>query len=115
MNSRFALETAELIRVKKGDRATAAFYHDVSRAFFTRQADISKLEVVAPNAERAGVSASDVGDAWRERRFSATVDAFIREGHAVGVAGVPAMAWPHQRAVVGMMPPADLVLRLRHR
>jgi predicted DsbA family dithiol-disulfide isomerase len=113
VNSRFALETAELVRVQKGDDAAGAFYQDVSRAFFTEQADISKREVIVPIAERFGISASDVEAAWRERRFSPAVDAFIEEAHMAGVTGVPAMGWPHRRAIVGMMPAADLVARLR--
>jgi predicted DsbA family dithiol-disulfide isomerase len=114
VNSRFALETAELVRDQEGDDAAGAFYHDVSRAFFTEQADISKREVIVPIAERVGISASDVEIAWNERRFSPAVDAFIEEGYVAGVTGVPAMGWPHRRAIVGMMPAADLVLRLRN-
>lgn len=113
VNSRFALETAELVRTRKGDDGAGAFYHDVSRAFFAEQADISKGEVIVPIAERFGVSASDVEAAWRGRRFSLAVDAFIEEGRRAGVTGVPAMGWPHRRAIVGMMPAADLVARLR--
>ena len=109
VNSRFALETAELVRAEKGDDATGAFYHDVSRAFFTEHADISKREVIAPIAERFGISALDVDVAWRERRFSPVVNAFIKDAQKAGATGVPAMAWPNGRAVVGMMPPADLV------
>jgi predicted DsbA family dithiol-disulfide isomerase len=114
VNSRFALETAELVRVQKGEGAAGTFYHDISRAFFTEHADISKREVIVPIAERFGISASDVEAAWRERRFSPAVDAFIEEAHMAGVTGVPAMAWPHRRAIVGMMPAADLVVRLRN-
>ncbi len=102
------------MRVQKGDDAAGAFYHDVSRAFFTEHADISKREVIVPIAERFGISASDVEAAWRERRFSPAVDAFIEEAHMAGVSGVPAMEWPHRRAIVGMMPAAELVLRLRN-
>jgi predicted DsbA family dithiol-disulfide isomerase len=112
VNSRFALETAELVRAEKGDDATGSFYHDVSRAFFTQQADISKHDVIVPIAQRLGIAASDVEFAWRERRFSPAVDAFIQEGLIAGVTGVPAMGWPHRRAIVGMMPAADLVRRL---
>lgn len=112
MNSRFALETAELVRFQKGDRAAGGFYHDGSRAFFTEQADISKHEIVVPIALRFGVSASEVEAAWRERRFAPTVNAFIEEALVAGATGVPAMGWPHQRAIVGMMPAADLVRRL---
>jgi predicted DsbA family dithiol-disulfide isomerase len=114
VNSRFALETAELVRAQKGDAAAGAFYHDVSRAFFTEYADISKPEVIIAIAERFGISASDVQAAWRERRFSPAVDAFIEMAHAAGVTGVPAMGWPRRRAIVGMMPAADLVVRLRN-
>ncbi len=114
VNSRFALETAELVRAQKDDDAAGAFYHDVSRAFFTEHANISKREVIVPIAERFGISASDVEVAWRERRFFPTVDAFIEEAHVAGVTGVPAMGWPHRRAIVGMMPTADLVVRLRN-
>jgi predicted DsbA family dithiol-disulfide isomerase len=114
VNSRLALETAELVRAQKGDDAAGAFYHDVSRAFFAEHADISKPEVIIAIAERFGISASDVEAAWRERRFSPAVDAFIEMAHAAGVTGVPAMGWPHRRAIVGMMPAADLVVRLRN-
>jgi predicted DsbA family dithiol-disulfide isomerase len=114
VNSRFALETAELVRAKKGERATGAFYHDVSRAFFAERADISKREIIVPIAQRSGISASDVEAAWRNRRFSPTVNAFIEEAHVAGATGVPAMGWPHRRAIVGMMPAAELVRRLRN-
>jgi predicted DsbA family dithiol-disulfide isomerase len=113
VNSRFALETTELVRAKRDDSAAGAFHRDVSRAFFTEQADISKRDVVVPIAERFGISAADVDSAWRERRFSSAVDAFIEQARAAGVTGVPAIGWPHRRAVVGMMPASDLVLRLR--
>jgi hypothetical protein len=55
-----------------------------------------------------------VETAWHERRFSPTVDAFIDDGLKVGVRGVPAMGWPNRRAIVGLMPPTELVLRLRN-
>ena len=113
-NSRFALETAELVRAEKGDSAAGSFYHDVSRAFFTQRADISKPDVIIPIAERYGVAASEVESAWRERRFRAAVDAFIEQAHLAGVTGVPAMAWPGGRAIVGMMQPTDLVSQLQH-
>jgi len=112
VNSRFALETAELVRAKNGDDAVGTFYHAVSRAFFTEHADISKREVIIPIVERFGISTSAVETAWCERRFSATVDAFIEEAHMAGVTGVPAMGWPHRRAIVGMLPPTALVARL---
>jgi predicted DsbA family dithiol-disulfide isomerase len=113
VNSRFALETAELVRAQKGDGAAGAFHQAVSRAFFTEHADISKHEVVVPIAQHFGISAPDVDAAWHERRFSPVVDAFIEDGLRTGATGVPAMAWPNRHAIVGMMPPADLVLRLR--
>jgi predicted DsbA family dithiol-disulfide isomerase len=102
------------VRAKKGDAAAGLYYHDVTRAFFTEQADISNREVIVPIAERLGVSASDVDGAWRERRFASAVDASIEEARRAGVTGVPAMAWPHQRAIMGMMPAVDLVRRLRN-
>ncbi len=101
------------MRATRDDDAAGAFYHDASREFFTRHADVSKLEAIAPIAERFGISASDVEVAWRERRFSHAVDASIQEAHKAGVTGVPAMGWPHRRAIVGMMRPEDLVGYLR--
>ena len=115
MNSRLALEIAELVRARKGDAAVGMFYQEVSRAFFTQHADISKPEVIAPVAERFGISASGVEAAWNDHQFSRAVDAFMEEGHMAGVTGVPAIGWPHRRAIVGMMRPADLVRRLRAR
>jgi predicted DsbA family dithiol-disulfide isomerase len=114
VNSRFALETAELVRSRADDDAASGFHLDVSRAFFTEQADISKRDVIVPIAKRFGVSAPDVEAAWKERRFCSTVDAYMAEGFKAGVTGVPAMGWPDRRAIVGMMPATDLVIRLRN-
>lgn len=114
VNSRFALETAELVRAKRGDGAAGAFHHDLSRAFFTLGADISKPDVVIPIAEGYGVSASDVEAASQERRFRSAVDVFFDQAKMAGVTGVPAMAWPNQRAIVGMMRPEELLVRLRN-
>jgi len=108
-NSRFALETAELIRSLGGDDASGAFHHDVSRAFFTEQADIAKSAVIIPIAERYGATATDVENAWSEHRFATTVDDFISASYRAGVSGVPAMAWPNRMAVVGMQRPENLV------
>lgn len=112
-NSRLALETAELIRSLGGDDPSGAFHHDVSRAFFTEQADIAKLATIVPIAQRFGASASDVESAWTEHRFAQTVDDFIGAAHRAGVSGVPAMAWPNRMAVVGMQTPENLVRLLR--
>jgi predicted DsbA family dithiol-disulfide isomerase len=114
-NSRFALETAELIRDKNGDEQAGAFHHDALRAFFVDGADISKPYVVIPMAERQGVSAADVEHAWHERRYSLNVDELIQSAFRAGVTGVPAMAWPDGPAVVGMRRPDDLVAALSER
>ena len=114
VNSRFALETAELVRAKEGDHAVGVFYQKLSGAFFTKHADISKREVIVPSAGRFGISVSDVEAAWNEHRFSRAVDTFMKEGQMAGVTGVPAMGWPHRRAIVGMMPAADLVRLLQN-
>jgi predicted DsbA family dithiol-disulfide isomerase len=114
VNSRFALETAELMRTKEGDDAVGVFYQDVSRAFFTRHADISKREVIVPTAERFGISAPEIEAAWNEHQFAPAVDMFMQQGRVAGVTGVPAMGWPHRRAIVGMMPASDLARRLRN-
>jgi len=111
-NSRLALETTELIRDRAGDDASGAFHHDVSRAFFTGQADIAQLATITPIAERHGVPAADVQQAWAEHRYATVVDEFIRDAHRAGVSGVPAMAWPNRMAVVGMQPPDNLVRAL---
>jgi predicted DsbA family dithiol-disulfide isomerase len=99
---------------KKATTRRAPFYHVVSRAFFAERADISKRDIIVPIAQRFGISASDVEAAWRDRRFSPTVDGFVEEAHVAGATGVPAMGWPHRRAIVGMMPATELVRRLRN-
>ena len=111
-NSRFALETAELVRARAGDDASGAFHHDVSRAFFTEQANIAQPATIIPLAERYGASAADVEQAWAEHRYAKTVDDFIGAAYRAGVNGVPAMAWPNRLAVVGMQPAEDLVRAL---
>ena len=88
VNSRFALETAELVRAQNGDNAAGAFYHGVSRAFFTEHADISTRDAIVPIAE-SSASGYNVETAWRERRFSPRVNAFIEVARMAGVSGVP--------------------------
>jgi predicted DsbA family dithiol-disulfide isomerase len=112
VNSRLALETAELVRALKGDGVAGAFHHDVSRALFTRRADISKQDVGIPIAQDHGVPASDVEAAWKDRRFRRTVGAFVDQARMAGATVVRAMAWPNQPAIVGMMRPEDLVAML---
>jgi predicted DsbA family dithiol-disulfide isomerase len=114
VNSRFALETGELVRDRQGDAAAGAFHHEVSRAFFTERADIAQPSVILPIAERHRVDAADVTAAWNERQYRETVDAFIVQAHRAGVRGVPAMAWPNHRAVMGMMEPTQLVAALTY-
>lgn len=114
-NSRFALETAELIRDKQGDEPANAFHHDALKAFFVDKADISKPDIIIPLAERQGHTAADVQHAWHERRYSAKVDELIQSAFRAGVTGVPAMAWPDGLAVVGMRRPDDLVAALSDR
>lgn len=113
VNSRFALETSELIRDIGGDDSSGAFHHAVSRAFFAHGADISKAETLIPLAEAYGATAAQVQSAWKERRYATRVDDSIEAASRAGVNGVPAMAWPNRIAVVGMRPPDDLVSLLR--
>jgi predicted DsbA family dithiol-disulfide isomerase len=112
-NSRFALETGELIRAIGGDEASGAFHHNVSRAFFVKKADISQPHVILPIAESHGAPSADVAAAWEERRFRRAVDESIAAAQRAGVSGVPAMAWPNQLAVVGMRRPEDIVAALQ--
>lgn len=113
VNSRFALETAELIREIGGDDSSGAFHHAVSRAFFAQGADISKAETLVPLAEAYGATANQVETAWKERRFAKRVDDSIETALRAGVNGVPALAWPNRIAVVGMRPPDELVSLLQ--
>ena len=113
VNSRFALETAELIRDIGGDDSSGAFHHAVSRAFFAQGADISKADALIPLAEAYGATATQVESAWKERRFSKRVDDSIETALRAGVNGVPALAWPNRIAVVGMRPPDELVSLLQ--
>jgi predicted DsbA family dithiol-disulfide isomerase len=113
VNSRYALETGELVRDKRGDDAAGAFHHDVSKAFFAERGDINDPDIIVPLAERQGVHAADVASAWNERRYRRTVDDSVRQAHQAGVTGVPAMAFPNHRAIMGMMPPNDLITRLQ--
>lgn len=112
VNSRFALETGELVRASAGDEAANAFHHEISRAFFVDQADISRPEIVVPIAQLHGVDAGEVERAWSERRFRGAIDASMQAAFRAGVSGVPAMAWPGAPAVVGMREPAALIAAL---
>src|SRR5579872_3892480 len=104
-NSRFALETGELVRSVAGDEAAGAFHHDALRAFFVGGANISEPATIVPLAEARGVPAADVERAWRERQFDFAIGESMQAAFAAGVSGVPAMAWPGRPAIVGMRPP----------
>ena len=55
------------------------------------------------NTREARVSASDVEAAWQERRFRSAVDVLFDKSKMAGATGVPAMDWPNQQAIVGMI------------
>lgn len=109
VNSRFALETAELVRDRAGDVASAAFHHAISRAFFVDGADITDASVVASIATPFGLDGAAVRAAWQSRRYAAAVDDSMRAAFAAGVAGVPAYGWPGTAAISGMMEPDRIV------
>ena len=112
MNSRFALETGELVRACAGDAGANAFHHAVSKAFFVDRADIARPEIIVPIARDHGAGEDEVERAWAERRFRGSIDASMRAAFGAGVSGVPAMAWPRRPAVVGMREPDALVAAL---
>lgn len=112
-NSRLALETGELVRARGGDESSAAFHHDVSRAFFVEGADIGDLQVIANHAAPFGVSEDDLRAAWTSHAYAGAIDASMRAARAAGVTGVPAFGWPESRAVSGMMEPQQIVAILQ--
>lgn len=111
-NSRLALETMELVRVRAGDDAAAAFHHAVSRAFFVDGGNVADPDLIGTAAAPFGVSADEIESAWREHAYAATVDASIAASRAAGVRGVPAYGWPGRRAISGMMEPEQILAAL---
>jgi predicted DsbA family dithiol-disulfide isomerase len=112
-NSRLALETGELIRERRGDEASSAFHHAVSRAFFVDGADISDPQIIARYAAEQGIDENDVRAAWASHAFAKAVDDSMRASFSAGVTGVPAFGWAGTRAVSGMMEPERIVAILR--
>jgi predicted DsbA family dithiol-disulfide isomerase len=102
----------ELIRARRGDDAAAAFHHAVSRAFFVDGANVADPDLIATHAAAAGVDRADVERAWREHTYAGAVDAATAASRVAGVRGVPAYGWPGERAISGMMEPAQIVRAL---
>jgi predicted DsbA family dithiol-disulfide isomerase len=113
-NSRLALETAELIRVRAGDEASAAFHHAVSRAFFVDGADIGDLQVIVQRAAPFEIGEEDVREASASQAYAAAIDASMHTARAAGVTGVPAFGRPGSHAISGMMEPQRIVALLRN-
>jgi predicted DsbA family dithiol-disulfide isomerase len=111
-NSRFALETMELVRSHAGDDAAARFHHAVSRAFFVDGASVADPDLIAAAAAVVDLSNDDVESAWQRHAFAGAVDASIAASRAAGVRGVPAYGWPGRLAVSGMMEPDQIVRAL---
>lgn len=112
VNSRLALETMELVRLRAGNDAAASFHHAVSRAFFAGRANIADVDVIATQAAVFGIPRPDVERAWQNREFAGAVDASIAASRAAGVRGVPAYGWPGRRAISGMMEPEQILQAL---
>jgi len=113
VNSRLALEAGELVRARAGDESSAAFHHEVSRAFFVDGADIADLQVVAELAAPFGINEDDLRAAWTSHAYAGAIAASMLAARAAGVTGVPAFGWPGSRAISGMMEAQRIVTMLQ--
>ena len=100
-NTRIAHEATEYARHKgKGFE----FYHAVFDKFYGRGEDISKWDVLRDAALQVGLDADEMQREVEAGKYTATVNALVKEASQIGVTGVPTYVLNDRYAIVGAQP-----------
>ena len=100
-NTRIAHEATEYARQKgKGFE----FHHAVFDKFYGRGEDVSKWDVLRDAALQVGLDAEEMQREVEAGKYTATVNALVKEASQIGVTGVPTYVLNDRYAIVGAQP-----------
>jgi predicted DsbA family dithiol-disulfide isomerase len=100
-NTRIAHEATEYARQKgKGFE----FHHVVFGKFYGRGEDVSKWDVLRDAALQVGLDADEMQSEVEAGKYTATVNALVKEASQIGVTGVPTYVLNDRYAIVGAQP-----------
>ena len=100
-NTRLAHEATEYARQKgKGFE----FHHVVFEKFYGHGEDISKWDVLRDTALQVGLDAEEMQREVEAGKYTATVNALVKEASQIGVTGVPTYVLNDRYAIVGAQP-----------
>lgn len=100
-NTRIAHEATEYARQKgKGFE----FHHAVFDKFYGRGEDVSKWDVLRDAALQVGLDADEMQREVVAGKYTATVNALVKEASQIGVTGVPTYVLNDRYAIVGAQP-----------
>ena len=100
-NTRIAHESTEYARQKgKGFE----FHHVVFDKFYGKGEDVSKWGVLRDAALQVGLDADEMQSEVEAGKYTATVNALVKEASQIGVTGVPTYVLNDRYAIVGAQP-----------
>ena len=100
-NTRIAHEATEYARqTGKGFE----FHHAVFDKFYGRGEDVSKWDVLRDAALQVGLDADEMQREVVAGKYTATVNALVKEASQIGVTGVPTYVLNDRYAIVGAQP-----------
>lgn len=100
-NTRIAHESTEYARQKgKGFE----FHHAVFDKFYGKGEDVSEWNVLRGAALQVGLDADEMQSEVEAGKYTATVNALVKEASQIGVTGVPTYVLNDRYAIVGAQP-----------
>jgi predicted DsbA family dithiol-disulfide isomerase len=108
-NTRFALETSEVVRIHHPD-AFAAFDQALATAHWVDDLDLEDRDLVHELAERAGAPAAEVADRVADGVGTAAVEASMLDARDHGVTATPAW-WVNDALLIPGAQPRDTMTR----
>ena len=100
-NTRMAHEATEYAR-EKGK--PLEFHRAVFDKFYGKGEDISKWDVLRDAARQVGLDADEMQREVESGKYTARVNALVREAQEIGVSGVPTYVLNDRYAIVGAQP-----------
>jgi predicted DsbA family dithiol-disulfide isomerase len=100
-NSRLALMASEYARdLGQYD----SFHENMFHAYFTEGMDIGKLDVIADVAGKSGLDEKETLSAVRDGRYASRLNEIRKEGHLLGLTGIPLFVIENKYQIIGAQP-----------
>lgn len=100
-NTRLAHEATEYARQREKD---FEFHHAVFEKFYGLGEDIGNWAVLRDAARQVGLDADEMQREVEAGKYTAAVNALVKEAYQIGVTGVPTYVLKDRYAIVGAQP-----------